>query len=827
MIIKLKIEIHKKIISKGSSVVIMETLPITYNLALVILSILVAIFSSFAALDISSQIKTSREISYPKWIISGGLVLGLGIWSMHFIAMLAFHLSVDVTYSVSIVILSILPAVISCGIAFYIISKPSINWFQLILGALFIGVGIISMHYIGMEAMRMGASIEYDPFLWLLSALIAFATSLVALYLMFYLPEESGFQWKRLLSSILMGIAISGMHYTGMSAASFEPAHHHMDTTGSSVDSTFLAYSIGIGMLLILILAFSSVRITRKMKTQSDEWDRMFQSVIESANHGIIVTDKNGTILQWNEGAQHIFGYAKEDVTGSNISIIIPERYQEAHRKGMERYASTKTPRVIGTTVELSGCRKDGSEFPLEMSLGTWETDKGTFFSSIIQDVTERKMTEEKISSLVYLDPLTGLPNRRLLNDRLTSALDQAKENNQIFSLLNIDLDHFKFINDSFGHLIGDRLLQEVAGRLQEFAAKSDTISRIGGDEFVLLLPNTDYNKAAEYSKNILKTLNQPFYIKNEEMFITPSIGISMFPADGDDVETLMKHADIAMYRVKEEGKNRFQFFTQEMNQSVSRKSRIAIGLRKGLEQGEFSIHYQPQIDLKTEEIIGVEALIRWTHPELGNISPVEFIPVAEDTGIIVQIGEHVLRTACRQNKEWQDAGLPKFRVAINISARQFSQSNLCEVVRDALSDSGLEPNYLELELTESIIQGSKTAIETMQELKSMGIHLSIDDFGTGYSSLSYLKLFPIDSLKIDRYFTRNINVDSKDAALVDTIIKMAHSLGLNVIAEGIETTDQLEFLTQKQCNQAQGYYFNRPLPPNEIERIYQGAAVK
>ena len=800
----------------------MEPISNTYHLPLVILSIMVAIFSSFVALDISSRLKASQESSRTRWILSGAFVLGLGIWSMHFIAMLAFHLSIEVTYSVAMVILSIIPALVSCGIAFYIISKPSIHMIQLILGAFFIGAGIISMHYQGMEAMQMGADIEYDPFLWSLSALVAFATSLVALYLMFSLQDVSRFQWKKILSSILMGIAISGMHYTGMSAAMFQPLHHSVNTGGSSVDSTFLAYGIGIGMLLILVLAISSVRIDRRLKAQSVESERKFQSVIESANDAIIVTDKEGTILQWNQGAQLIFGYDQEKVIGSNIAIIVPERFRESHQKGMERYHTTKVPRVIGKTIELSGCRKDGSEFPLEMSLGTWESDKGIFFSSIIRDITERKITEEKISSLVYLDPLTRLPNRRLFSDHLTSALNQAIENNQVFSILNIDLDHFKLINDTFGHLIGDQLLIEVAERLQRCVSKAATISRFGGDEFILLLPNTDYSIAAMYAKNILQDLNEPFYFNDEEMFITPSIGISMFPADGEDQETLLKNADIAMYRVKEEGKNNFQFFTQEMNSKVSRKSKLAIGLRKGLEHDEFSIQYQPQIDLKTGELIGVEALIRWTHPTLGNISPAEFIPIAEETGIIVQIGEFVLRTACQQNKDWQDAGLPLFRVAINISARQFSQGNICKTVSKALNETGLDPQYLELELTESIIQGSKSAISTMQELKSMGIHLSIDDFGTGYSSLSYLKLFPVDTLKIDQYFTRNINVDVKDAALVDTIIKMAHNLELNVIAEGVETEEQLEFLKLKQCNEAQGYYFNRPLPPEEIERIYQ-----
>ena len=587
-----------------------------------------------------------------------------------------------------------------------------------------------------------------------------------------------------------------------------------------SLNAVFIIIMV-IAVLIILNMAFIRIRMDKILKTRSEESERKFQSVIESAMDAIIVGDEDGIVTQWNHGAELIFGYQKEEAIGLNMDMIIPERYKDAHRKGMKRYHETKTPRVIGKTVELDGRRKDGNEFPLEMSLGSWETEEGVFYSSIIRDITERKITEEKISSLVYLDSLTGLPNRRLFNDRLALAIDQAQEHGQVFSILYIDLDHFKLINDNFGHLIGDQLLMEVAERLQKCSAKSDTISRLGGDEFIILLPNTDYGKAAEHAANIIEALNKPFQFNGEEVFVTPSVGISMYPEDGEEQETLIKNADIAMYRVKEEGKNSFQFFTQEMNKSVSRKSQLAIGLRKALEKNEFAIHYQPQVDLKTGKIIGAEALLRWNHSEWGSVSPAEFIPIAEETGIIVQIGEFVLKQACLQNKAWQDAGLPPFRIAVNISSRQFSQSDLSEVVSIALEEADLAPHYLELELTESIIQGSKSAVSTMLELKEKGVHLSIDDFGTGYSSLKYLKMFPINTLKIDQHFTRNINSDLKDAALVDTIIKMAHNLGLNVIAEGVETLDQLEFLKQKSCNQAQGYYFNRPLPAEEIERIY------
>ena len=337
-------------------------------------------------------------------------------------------------------------------------------------------------------------------------------------------------------------------------------------------------------------------------------------------------------------------------------------------------------------------------------------------------------------------------------------------------------------------------------------------------DEFVILSPNTGSNLAAHRAQQITNALNQPFLLESEDVFTSLSIGISLYPSDGRTADDLLKNADIAMYRAKEDGKNGFQFFTTEMNESVARKSQLAMALRKGIGRGEFAIHYQPQVHLETETLIGVEALVRWTHPELGMISPAEFIPIAEETGSIHRLGEYVLNEACRQNKAWQDAGVEPFRVAVNISALQFAQKDLPDIVSRALEASGLAPEYLELELTETVIQSAQSAIETMEELVALGVHLSIDDFGTGYSSLSYLKLFPIDTLKIDQHFTKNIETDSKDAALVKTIIRMAHELGLNVIAEGVETKAQVAFLKAEDCNQAQGYYYNKPMPAEELD---------
>ncbi|WP_238323726.1 putative bifunctional diguanylate cyclase/phosphodiesterase [Planococcus donghaensis] len=606
--------------------------------------------------------------------------------------------------------------------------------------------------------------------------------------------------------SVLMELGIWLVQFIDISTL---PIDWSVITLLFPTSSNYINYIIGLFIAITLLGSVYNLH-NSKVKRMTEECTRQFDSIIATATDGIVVTDDNGVITQWNQGAESLFGYRKDEILDQNVRMIFPNAYP-----------SSSSQMVTNQTHEFIGHKKDGGQIPVELSTGHWETIKGEYHSLIIRDITDRRKNEEKISNLVYLDSLTGLPNRRLYMDRLESTLDQAIDSGTIHTVLYLDLDQFKLVNDSYGHIMGDQLLIEVAHRIKSCISKADTLARLGGDEFILLLPNSNYTHAEAVARNILEVLTYAFSLNDEEVFITPSIGASLFPADGTDSETLVKNADIAMYRVKEEGKNNFQFFTSEMNDLISRKSKIAMSIRKGLEVGEFSVHYQPQIDILTENIIGVEALVRWNHAKLGPISPAEFIPIAEENGMILHIGEFVLRTACLQTKAWQDAGVEPFRVAVNISAKQFSQGNISEVITSALEDAQLAPEFLELELTESLIQGATSAITTMQELKAMGIHLSIDDFGTGYSSLSYLKLFPIDSLKIDQYFTRNINKDPKDAALVDTIIQMARNLGLNVIAEGVETLDQLAYLKNKRCNQAQGYYFHKPLLPEKIEKLY------
>ncbi|OGW63589.1 MAG: hypothetical protein A2V83_09510 [Nitrospirae bacterium RBG_16_64_22] len=423
--------------------------------------------------------------------------------------------------------------------------------------------------------------------------------------------------------------------------------------------------------------------------------------------------------------------------------------------------------------------------------------------------------SESRLNHLAHHDPLTNLPNRLLFIDRLHQAISQAQRLKNPVALLFLDLDRFKVINDTLGHTIGDQLLKEAGHRLSVIVRDGDTFARLGGDEFNIILTYMSHAQdAATVAKKLLDLLSQPFVVEGHELFITASIGITLFPTDGAEAQTLLKNADAAMYRAKEQGGNQYQFYSPIMTIKAHERLAMETGLRHALERAEFAMYYQPQVDLRTGEIVGMEALIRWLHPTWGIISPTDFIPLAEQTGMIVPIGEWVLRTACAQNKAWQSAGFPPMKMGVNLSSRQLREKDLVKMVDRVLGETGLEPRFLELELTESlIIPNAEPTIETLRDIRAMGVQIAIDDFGTGHSYLNYLKHFPVDKLKIDTSFIRNIATDPSDAAIASAIILLAHNLGLKVIAEGVETEEQMAFLRRNRCDQIQGCFFSPAVP--------------
>jgi diguanylate cyclase (GGDEF)-like protein/PAS domain S-box-containing protein len=437
-------------------------------------------------------------------------------------------------------------------------------------------------------------------------------------------------------------------------------------------------------------------------------------------------------------------------------------------------------------------------------------------------DITARKLTEQRIQHIAQHDVLTGLPNRSLLQDRLSQAVAYSQRSGHPVWVMLIDLDRFKFVNDSMGHKAGDVLLMTIAARLRSALRDTDTVARLSGDEFVLILTEHDDERLnAEIVQRLMDAVAQPVMLGSKEFFVTCSIGVALYPTDGASADSLIEHADIAMYRAKKLGRNNFQFYTPAMNEEAMERVRIESALRNALERNEFVLHYQPQVNLASGQVVGMEALIRWQHPELGVVAPHRFVHVAEETGLIVPIGAWVMRTACAQNKAWQDAGLGHLRVAVNLSARQFGAAHLLADIAAVLEHTGLAPDRLEIELTESLFMSDvNLAVETLHGMKKLGVNLSIDDFGTGYSSLSYLSRFPIDVLKIDRSFVADITRDASDAAIVASIIALAHNLKLDVIAEGVETAEQLDYLRRHHCDEMQGYYFSRPLAAGDFEQL-------
>jgi diguanylate cyclase (GGDEF)-like protein/PAS domain S-box-containing protein len=561
------------------------------------------------------------------------------------------------------------------------------------------------------------------------------------------------------------------------------------------------------------------------------ESEEKFGSLFKHSNDAILLYDMSGNIIDFNQKVADQFRYDQPEIPLLKITDLYVTEDIEMYKRAYEKLLKDEF-----INFEADFRCKDGDVFPAEVSSSLFEIRGKKVIQSIVRDITHRKRAVEQIVYMAYHDTLTKLPNRLLLKDRLKQALASARQYNRLVATLFLDLDNFKHTNDTLGHDVGDLLLQEVSDRLVKYVRKSDsiarlenaepetTIARLGGDEFTILLTEIkDAQDAAKVAQRILELFKQPFNIKQHKIFITTSVGISLFPYDGDDVDTMLKNADTAMYHAKNLGRNNYQFYKQSMNVAILQRIDLENKLRQALEQREFELYYQPQVEICSNRIAGMEASIRWMHPELGMLLPMTFLHLAEETGLIIPIGEWMLNHACARNKAWQNAGFPPVRVAVNISGIHFRQKNFMETVQKILHDTGLEPGYLELQLTEAtLMQEAESTLHKLKALKAMGLSFSIDHFGAGYLSLSHLKRFSANSLKIDQSFVKDLIMHPDDNALIKAIIALARNLSIEVIAEGVETEQQLAFLYQEGARVAQGTLFCPPLPAGSLTNILQ-----
>lgn len=675
-----------------------------YTYSLVLISVLVAILASYTTLDLAGRIASASGRARMLWVCGGALSMGVGIWSMHFIGMLAFTLPIPLAYDIPLTLLSLLITIFTSGLALWLVSHDRVPVLNIVFGAFVMGLGSSTMHYTGMAAMRMQPGIDYDPTLFGLSLVIAVAASAAALSIAVRLRKETPYvRLARSGAAVIMGFAILGMHYTAMTAANF-PA---------------------------------------------------------------------GSFCGAIPGGLHPDGLDKL-VLITSLTVL-----------GITLLTSVLDARMAARTAQLS------------LSL---------------------KEANRELTQLALHDNLTGLPNRILLADRIDQAMHKVDAQGGMFALMFLDLDGFKPVNDAFGHHVGDQLLRAVAVRMRENFHRHDTLARIGGDEFVLLVELDDGEEAVSVASRQVALVSQPFSVQDHDLQVTVSIGISLYPGNGRTQQELLMNADAAMYHAKSAGKNGYSFFDASMNTNARNQLQLLQDLRLALREGQFCLHYQPKFSADTHRPIGAEALMRWNHPQLGLLMPDTFMGLAEKTGLIIPIGEWVLNEACRQMKRWYDAGYTDWRIAVNLSALQFSHVGLVETVTDALATHGLPANCLTLEITETTAMSDADASMTvLQKLSDMDVDLSIDDFGTGYSSLMYLKRLPANELKIDRGFVRDLEHDSDDAAIVSAIVALGQALNLRIVAEGVETASQQSFLTRLGCDSLQGFLLGYPLPPERF----------
>jgi diguanylate cyclase (GGDEF)-like protein/PAS domain S-box-containing protein len=781
-----------------------------HDLRLVFLAGLICLFATYTTFSLLGRAAVAGAGARTSWIAAAALALGCGVWATHFVAMLAYHPHMRINYKLGLTVLSILIAIFVSGVGLAIAASGRMR--AALVGGAVVGAGIGAMHYTGMAAMDMAARIDYDPTMVAASLLVGIALTCVATGIGCLRFDFA----QRVLATVVLTLAICSLHFTGMSATEFV-ADASLADLSSSFEPGLLAVAIAAITVLVLALSLGGAVVDQHLAARAEtEKERLrssearFRQLAGATFEGIVI-HIDGIVIDANEALCRLLGLSLEDLVGHRVVEFV--------HTGSKDPVAAQAMNNPDTATEIELRHSDGSTIPVEIFGQAIDHDGQQARVVAVRDIRERKKAEERIRFMAHHDMLTGLPNRVLFHDRLTQALALAQRNGSTVAVLCLDLDRFKNVNDLLGHGGGDQLLQRVATRLLESVRAHDTVARLSGDEFAIIqtgVPHPD--GAATLAERLVASVGMPFELDDQQTMIGTSIGIALYPGDGDTGEELIRAADTALYRAKEAGRHTFRFFEASMDLLLQERSQLERDLRQALAtQRELEVHYQPLIDCDAQEVMGFEALVRWNHPQRGPISPVEFIPLAEDCGLILPLGNWVLGTACRDAVRWPE----NMRVAVNLSPAQFRHADLAGEVLATLQQTGLAADRLELEITEGVlIADTDRTLATLNTLKQAGIHISLDDFGTGYSSLSYLQRFPFDKIKIDRSFVWEMENNPDSMAIVRAVIALGHSLRITVTAEGVETENQLALLQNENCDQVQGYLLGRPVPSKDLASL-------
>jgi diguanylate cyclase (GGDEF)-like protein/PAS domain S-box-containing protein len=775
-----------------------------HDLRLVGLAAAICALASFAAISLLHHVRRSTGNMRLMWLAVSAMSTGFGIWATHFIAMLAFSPGIASAYNILLTFLSLIAAIMLTG-AGLAVAVASISWVGASLGGAVVGGGIAAMHYMGMAAFEIPGRIIWDPTLVtasiILGGLIGAAALPVGLH-------GDAIKW-RVYGALLLTLAICSHHFTAMAAVGIIP-DPTIEISQLVVPAGLLAIAVALASFIIIVLAFAGVAIEMRDRRRGElENDRM-RGLANAAVEGLLVCDGE-TIVTVNNSFGVLIGSSPQSMVGAKLEQCFPDEGTRLKMLGRP-----------DQSVEGELLHADGSKTPVELILRVVDFAGKPHHAIAVRDLRARKQAEQHIRYLAHNDSLTGLPNRNSFNKKLDQEIEATLLSGRRLAVLCLDLDRFKEVNDLFGHAAGDKMLQDVAERVTGVLDDRQMMARLSGDEFAIIVPElSDPAVAGRIAENILEALTNAK--DKTEALISTSIGIAICPEDATDRHALLTHADTALYRAKNEGRGTYRFFETSMGAAVRNRRLLEHELRHAISREELSLVYQPQQDIRSGKIVGFEALLRWKPSTRAEVSPAVFIPIAEESGIILQIGEWVLRTACREAATWTEA----LTVAVNVSAVQIHNANFSHAVHEILFETGLAPDRLELEITETaLVRDLNRALATLRRIKVLGVRIAMDDFGTGYSSLSNLRSFPFDKIKIDSSFIRSVNVNDQAAAIVRSVLGLGRALNLPVLAEGVETAAELEFLERELCTEAQGYFLGRPAKIEGFRQLTHGIDV-